>query len=58
MAISGDLELLSMSVPEQQAIIEKVRQVNTQVRRLSEITGKLMATTHCETKMYLDTFRC
>lgn len=54
MAISGYLELLSMGVSGHPSIIEKVNHVDTQVRRLSEITGRLMATTHCETKMYPD----
>ena len=54
MAISGYLELLSMGVSEHPAIIEKVNKVNTQVRQLSEITGKLMAITRCETRKYLD----
>jgi PAS domain S-box-containing protein len=51
MAISGYLELLSMGVSEHPAIIEKV---NTQVRRLSEITGKLKDITRCKTITYAD----
>lgn len=54
MAISGYLELLSMGVPEHPAINEQVNKVNTQVRRISEITGKLRTITRDETQKYLD----
>jgi PAS domain S-box-containing protein len=53
MAMSGYLELLSMEMSDNPAIIGRVNKVNSQFRRISEITGKLMTITRYETKKYL-----
>ncbi len=52
MAISGQAELLLLSVDEDEPVYEKISKIKTQVDRMGQITHKLMSITKYETKDY------